>query len=102
MAYQFWRNQGQPERRQFLCFEGAYHGDTFGAMSVGIGSGYHDAFRQLLFSVETIPFPKWWHSQSEEQIEQAEKNALNMLNEIIEKDGDKIAALIVEPLIQVP
>ncbi len=34
MAYQYWVNQNQ-QRQKFIAFEGAYHGDTFGAMSVG-------------------------------------------------------------------
>ena len=33
MAYQYWENQNQ-HRQKLISFEGAYHGDTFGAMSV--------------------------------------------------------------------
>jgi len=35
MAYQFWCHRGETRRTLFIGFEGGYHGDTFGAMSVG-------------------------------------------------------------------
>ena len=34
IACQWWANRGQP-RYQIVAFDGAYHGDTFGAMAVG-------------------------------------------------------------------
>ena len=40
MAYQFWRNQGEMQRKRFIAFENGYHGDTFGAMAVGKKSGF--------------------------------------------------------------
>jgi adenosylmethionine-8-amino-7-oxononanoate aminotransferase len=43
MAYQYWANRGAP-RPTFLAFEGAYHGDTFGAMSVGAESPFTSVF----------------------------------------------------------
>ena len=41
------------ERRRtlFLAFEGAYHGDTFGAMSVGRSSGFYGPFEDVLLKV---------------------------------------------------
>ena len=38
MAAQYWQNQGQ-QRTRVMVFEGGYHGDTVGAMSVGVSSG---------------------------------------------------------------
>ena len=34
MALQYWLNQGARGRHRFVSFQGAYHGDTFAAMSV--------------------------------------------------------------------
>jgi len=52
MAIQFWRNKGRPEKNKILAFEHAYHGDTFGAMSVSGRGLFTEAFHDLLF--ETI------------------------------------------------
>src|ERR1700745_184858 len=35
MAIQFFLQNGQPERPEFVSFENAYHGDTLGASSLG-------------------------------------------------------------------
>ncbi|WP_341818060.1 adenosylmethionine--8-amino-7-oxononanoate transaminase [Wolbachia endosymbiont (group A) of Andrena fulva] len=98
MAYQYWWNQGNRERTTFLSFEGGYHGDTFGAMSVGVKSGFHDAFSNLLFSVLTVPFPETW--DEDEKIENKEEHSLKVLEGHLRAGSRKIAALILEPLVQ--
>ncbi|WP_415398566.1 adenosylmethionine--8-amino-7-oxononanoate transaminase [Synechococcus sp. W4D4] len=94
MAWQWWRNQGS-ERRQLIAFEGAYHGDTFGAMAVGDRSVFTEAFEDLLFDVTRLPWPAThW---GDEQVEEREAAALAVLSEALQTPT---AALIVEPLIQ--
>ena len=94
MAWQWWRNQGS-ERRQLIAFEGAYHGDTFGAMAVGDRSVFTEAFEELLFDVTRLPWPAThWGDTS---IEEREAAALTALREALQTPT---AALIVEPLIQ--
>jgi adenosylmethionine---8-amino-7-oxononanoate aminotransferase len=98
MAYQFWRNKGQEQRYRFLSFEGAYHGDTFGAMAVGKGSGFHDHFQKLFFEVDTIPYPSTWIE--DEEVETKEAAALQHLKNLLLTYADSTVALIIEPLIQ--
>lgn len=98
MAYQYWWNLGNKERTIFLSFAGGYHGDTFGAMSVGSTSGFHDPFAKLFFSVLTIPFPETWHE--DDLIDHKENQALDILKKYLHTHGLKIAAIILEPLVQ--
>ncbi|MGL9732874.1 MAG: adenosylmethionine--8-amino-7-oxononanoate transaminase [Wolbachia sp.] len=98
MAYQYWWNQNNCERTIFLSFEGGYHGDTFGAMSVGVKSGFHDVFSNLLFSVLTVPFPETW--DGDEEIASKEGHSLEVLEGYLRACSRKIAALILEPLVQ--
>ncbi len=56
MALQFWNNKGA-NKTTFVAFENAYHGDTFGGMSVGERNVFNNAFTPLLFDVERIPLP---------------------------------------------
>jgi len=51
MAFQYWRNRGE-RRTRFLALDGAYHGDTVGAMSVSGIPLFRDTFRDLLFRVD--------------------------------------------------
>lgn len=56
MALQYWHNQGIP-KTTFIAFENAYHGDTFGSMSVGARNVFSNAFESLLFNVVHVPLP---------------------------------------------
>lgn len=98
MAYQFWFNVGERNRTIFLCFEGAYHGDTFGAMSVSAIPKFHDVFKELFFKSVAIPFPNTW--DYDDAAEEKEQNALRVLEECLESYGNQVAAFIMEPIIQ--
>lgn len=94
VAWQWWRNQGSP-RRQLVAFAGAYHGDTFGAMSLGERSLFSQPFDPLLFSVARVPWPaSHWH---DEAVEEREQRALAALEEVLQIPT---AAVILEPLVQ--
>lgn len=98
MAYQYWRNQGQMQRQRFLAFDGGYHGDTFGAMSVGKKSGFFSQFEDLFFSVDTFAYPTTWINDS--QAEEKEQHVLTTLETYLQQHHVEIAALIIEPLVQ--
>src|SRR3546814_7213072 len=56
MAMQYWYNGGTP-RNRLIAFKNAYHGDTFGAMSVSGRSSFTTPFSPLLFDVDFIDAP---------------------------------------------
>ncbi len=98
LAYQYWQNRGETGRRSFISLEGGYHGDTFGAMSVGKSSKFHNAFSDILFPVFNIPFPSTWMSDT--NVQEREDSALSLLEAYLKTSGKQVAALILEPLIQ--
>ncbi len=98
MAFQSWRNRGERRRTLFLAFEGAYHGDTFGAMSVGRSSGFYAPFEDVLLKVRFLPFAETW--QGDKNVEQREAAALAALDAILKRDGHRLAGFIAEPLVQ--
>ena len=87
MCMQFWHNQGIIKTR-VLALEGAYHGDTFGAMSVGERDYFNAPFEPFFFNVDFLEFPT----------EAKEKQLLEQAKTLFET-GEFIT-LIVEPLIQ--
>lgn len=97
IAYQFWKNKGE-DRKTFICFEGAYHGDTFGAMSAGERSVFTDVFKDLLFDVEVLPFPETWIGDKERA--KKEDEIIERLEDLLSKNPDKYAGILIEPLIQ--
>jgi adenosylmethionine-8-amino-7-oxononanoate aminotransferase len=57
MAVGFWHHTGKPEKCRFIAFEGAYHGDTTGAMSVGFSDYFHRPFAPMCFPTIFAPAP---------------------------------------------
>ena len=57
IALQYWRNRGEP-RTLVAALENAYHGDTFGAMSVSARGLFTDPFGDKLFEVARLPGPR--------------------------------------------
>jgi adenosylmethionine-8-amino-7-oxononanoate aminotransferase len=82
MAYQYWCHQGEPQRTWFVGFEHGYHGDTFGAMSVGRDPVFFGRFEPLLFRAESVPLSG------------------DRLDDVLARHRGEVAAVIVEPLVQ--
>jgi adenosylmethionine-8-amino-7-oxononanoate aminotransferase len=57
MCLQYFNNTGDTQKKKILAFKDAYHGDTFGAMSVSGRSIFTNPFSDLLFDVEFIDLP---------------------------------------------
>ncbi|MBT4884845.1 MAG: adenosylmethionine--8-amino-7-oxononanoate transaminase, partial [Legionellales bacterium] len=98
MAHQYWFNKGETKRRLYLSFDGGYHGDTVGAMSVGKTSHFHKPFQNLLFDIISIPFPHTWIDDT--QVLEKEKLALDYLAKQLKEKGHNISAIILEPIVQ--
>ena len=98
MAFQYWKNRGASGRTRFISFEGAYHGDTLGAMSVSHRSVFTDAFRDLLFDVDFIPYPETFEDDAD--VAEKEARSLAALDRLLTGHADAYAALIIEPLVQ--
>ncbi len=81
MALQYWRHRQQPQRTRFVAFADAYHGDTLGAVSIGGIDLFHAAFKPLLFDVIRV-------------------NELPSLTTILREQGETVAAVVIEPLVQ--
>lgn len=86
MAIQYWDNKGV-RKRKILAFKNAYHGDTFGAMSVSGRSVFTRVFDDLLFDVHFIDVP-------------TADNISPIINTIATLQPEDIAAFVFEPLLQ--
>jgi adenosylmethionine-8-amino-7-oxononanoate aminotransferase len=88
MALQFWINQGVAGRSRFLSFRGGYHGDTLATMTVcDPEEGMHALFAGVMPDQVIADLPT-------DEAREAELDA------ILAKDAHRIAAILVEPLVQ--
>ncbi|MFT6084529.1 MAG: adenosylmethionine-8-amino-7-oxononanoate aminotransferase [Alphaproteobacteria bacterium] len=98
LAYQFHYNNGDPEKKIFLSFDGGYHGDTFGAMATGQTTGFYDPFKPFLCETLSVPYAPL--QKTLEATIELETKALAVLEVILETHHNKIACMIMEPLMQ--
>ena len=86
MAIQYRTNTGATNRHMIACLDGAYHGDTLGAMALGYLEQFHLPYKKHLFPVVRLPFPEdhhFTHAQT-----------------LLDQHADTLTAVIVEPLLQ--
>ncbi|MCV0367393.1 MAG: adenosylmethionine--8-amino-7-oxononanoate transaminase [Nitrosopumilus sp.] len=57
MALQYWKNIGEKNKTKIATLENGYHGDTFGAMSVGYVPEFFGKFKKQLFTTLQFPVP---------------------------------------------
>ena len=98
MAIGYWRRRGRPEKRTFASMRNAYHGDTVGAVSVGGIELFHAEFEPLLFPTEKVSYPYPYRFEGTEA--ECVEACLRELDELLEAGADRIAALVVEPIVQ--
>jgi adenosylmethionine---8-amino-7-oxononanoate aminotransferase len=72
-----------------VALEHAYHGDTFGAMSVGARGAFNAPYEPFLFDVHRLPFP----ARAKEHL------TIEAFEKLLRAQAHDIAALIVEPLV---
>jgi adenosylmethionine-8-amino-7-oxononanoate aminotransferase len=88
MAVGCWHNRNHP-RHKIIALEHAYHGDMFGAMSVGQRGLFNAPYEEMLFEVAYLPFPERGHEQE----------TIETLKKLLAAEPSAYAALIVEPLV---
>lgn len=88
LGVQYWHNQGIYTKNKIIALEGAYHGDTFGSMSVGARDSFNIAFEKYLFRVDFVDFPT---KENEQKVITDFKNLVEQGN---------VGVFIFEPLVQ--
>jgi adenosylmethionine---8-amino-7-oxononanoate aminotransferase len=83
VCYQYWQQVGRPEKNEFATLKEAYHGDTIGSVSLGGIDLFHATYKALLFPSH--------------KVDPLDESALEVL---FESAGDRLAAFVVEPLVQ--
>lgn len=88
MALQYFYNIGEKQKTKIIAFKNAYHGDTFGGMSVAERNVFNLPFKKNLFQTYFIDVP---HSKNIDKVKKR-------FAQLIEKNN--VAAFIYEPIIQ--
>jgi len=100
LALQYWKNCGRPRKRQIVALDNAYHGDTVGAMSVSDDSPFTAAFESLRIPILRTHSAYCAHCPVGLTRATCHIECLNKLERLLSEQGNEIAAVIVEPLLQ--
>jgi adenosylmethionine-8-amino-7-oxononanoate aminotransferase len=103
LAVQYWHNRGECGRDLFVALARSYHGDTFGAMAAGGVLPFVEPFRPLLFEVRRAHAPccydPSWDGGGRRAL-RCRDCCDGSIEEILDELGGRVAAVIVEPMLQ--
>ena len=109
MIVQSFAQTGQGQRTRFISPEGAYHGDTVGAMSLGKSDLFHRHYQPLLFPSRRVMTPFCYrcpHNRAKPEMADARSyrkcrfECAAQAEEEISKSGEQLAAWVLEPRVQ--
>lgn len=100
MAFQHHQLRGDDRRTEFLALRGGYHGDTIGSVSVGGIDLFHRIFKPLLFEVHHAAQPYCYRCPLGKTWPDCAMACAGEVERIFEARPGKIAALVIEPLVQ--
>ena len=97
IALQYWNNVGENKKTNVATLENGYHGDTFGAMSVGYVPEFFSKFRSKLFSTIQFPVPRTISVGTHKKMssKEYEEYCLSKIEDKLKKDNS-IAAFVME------
>lgn len=100
LALQYWKNIGEKKKTMIATLENGYHGDTFGAMSVGYVPEFFGKFKKQLFSTIQFPVPNKYRLPKKMSITEYQNQCLDKIEKKFVKN-DNIAAFVMESGAQV-
>lgn len=100
MSFHAWRNAGLTHKQEFVCLQGSYHGETLGALAVTDVAIFKDAYGPLLRQTHVVMSPDARQALPGETALDVARRAAKALEDLIVAREGKIAAFIVEPLVQ--
>lgn len=100
MSFHSWSNTGKPDKREFVCLKGSYHGETIGALSVTDVALFRDAYGPLINTSHVVMSPDARSALPGETAQDVVLKAIAEVKALFEARSEKIAAIIIEPLVQ--
>jgi adenosylmethionine-8-amino-7-oxononanoate aminotransferase len=100
MSFQYWKQTGNARKKRFVSLQGAYHGETLGALSVGGLDLYRQIYEPLLLDTVDAPGPECFPNVEGTSREQLSEEAYQALEKIVSGNHLDIAAICIEPLVQ--
>ncbi len=100
IALQYWTNLGFSNKNKIATLENGYHGDTFGAMSVGYVPEFFSKFKSKLFSTLQFEVPRSYNLPKNMTGKEFENDCIKKIENKLSNDNS-VAAFVMESGAQV-
>ncbi len=96
MAVQAHHQTGKPKKTRFVALDGAFHGETIGATSLGGVEVFRRPFGGVVFDCVHVPSP----AGDDVACAPAWGEAFDAIAELIEREHETLAGVVLEPIVQ--
>jgi len=100
IALQYWTNLGFSNKNKIATLENGYHGDTFGAMSIGYVPEFFSKFKSKLFSTLQFEVPRSYNLPKNVTEKEFENDCIKKIEDKLSNDNS-VAAFVMESGAQV-
>ena len=100
IAFAFFQHQGYHQKRKFITFSDAYHGDTIGSVSLGGIPLFHDFYKPLLFETIQAPAPYCYRCPLALTYPSCQMACVDEVEKRLSLHHHEVAGLVIEPRVQ--
>jgi len=100
MSFQYWKQTGKPEKKRFVSINGAYHGETLGALSVGGIGLYRATFSPIMLDTFNVNGPDCFRCPFGKTRDLCDAECFSDMENVLTNNAEEIAAVFIEPLVQ--
>ncbi|WP_300349386.1 adenosylmethionine--8-amino-7-oxononanoate transaminase [Clostridium sp.] len=100
MSFHYNKQMGRVKKRRFVALEGAYHGETIGALSMGGLDIYSEVYKPLMIDVIRAEAPDCFRCKYGKNRELCNCECFENIDNLLKENKDEISGIIIEPLIQ--
>lgn len=100
LSFQYHAQTGNPQKKNFVSIEGAYHGETIGALGVGNMDRFTDVYKPLLREGVKVKGPDCFNCRYGLKRESCNAECFEDMEKHLRENSDSIAGVVIEPMVQ--
>ncbi len=100
LSFQYHAQTGNPQKKTFVSIDGAYHGETIGALGVGNMDRFTDVYKPLLKEGVKVKGPDCFNCSFGKKRESCDAECFIFMEEYLKENGNIVSGVIIESMVQ--
>lgn len=100
LSFQYHTQTGNPKKKNFVSIDGAYHGETIGALGVGNMDRFTDVYKPLLREGVKVKGPDCFHCEYGKNRENCSAECFEHMEKHLRENHETVAGVIIESMVQ--